>query len=47
MSCREKVYKLQKEVDFVYDHDPAAFATPREKIKDTFCIMSATERLVK
>jgi hypothetical protein len=36
---RKEVYKFQKEVDFVYEHDPASFATPRENIKDTFCIM--------
>jgi hypothetical protein len=39
MSCREKkkVYKFQKEADFLYDHDPAAFATLREEIKDAYC----------
>jgi hypothetical protein len=34
----KEVYKFQKEADSLYDHDPATFATLREKIKDTFCI---------
>jgi len=29
---RIKVYKFQKKADFLYDHDPATFATPRGKI---------------
>jgi len=36
---RKGVHKFQTEGDFVYDHNPAAYATPREKIKDTFCEM--------
>jgi hypothetical protein len=33
---RKEVRKFQNEVDFVYYHDTAVFATPREKIKSTF-----------
>jgi hypothetical protein len=30
---RREVYKFQKEVDLVNDHDSAAFAALREKLK--------------
>jgi len=36
---RKEVHKFQKEADVLYNHDPVTFATLREKIKDTFCIM--------
>jgi hypothetical protein len=36
---RKEVYKFQTDVDFVCDDAPAALATLRGKIKDTFCII--------